>query len=161
MTKPTWTIYHPNDKGTGSALRLELHPAHDQTDGSIFAAIAPQKTSESEPYPSMDWDKAISVKFDIIELAQILQVLRGCTESIADGKGLFHRTIKGNTVVRFVHFIEPVCGYKLDITRRPLSCEEEAAHLSFCLTQTEAFALSEVISHAMCYVAFGNPMVNE
>ena len=114
MTRPTWTMYHPNGKGTGSALRLELHPAHDQTDGSIFAAIAPQKTSEAEPYPSMDWGKAIPVKFDIIELSQILQVLRGCTESIADGKGLFHRTIKGNTVVRFVHFIEPVCGYKLD-----------------------------------------------
>ena len=160
MTKPTWTMYHPNGKGTGSALRLELNPAHDQTDGSIFAAIAPQKTSEAEPYPSMDWNKAIFVKFDIIELAQILQVLRGCTESIADGKGLFHRTIKGNTVVKFEHRIEPVCGYMLDIAHKPI-LGDDVVRMCFYMTQKEAFALSEVIGHAMCYVAFGNPMVNE
>ena len=160
MTKPTWTMYHPNGKGTGSALRLELHPAHGQTDGSIFAAIAPQKTSEAEPYPSMDWNKAISVKFDIIELAQILQVLRGYTESIADGKGLFHRTIKGNTVVKFEHRIEPVCGYMLVIAHKPIG-GDDVVLMCFYMTQTEALALSEVIANAMLYVAMGIPMVNE
>lgn len=158
MRRPTWTMYHPNGKGTGSALRFELHPAHDQTDGSIVAAIAPQKTSE--PYPSMDWDKAISVKFDIIELAQILQVLRGCTGSIADGKGFFHRKKNGIMAIRFVHIIEPVEGYRLDIIHRPLPSSEDV-HLTFSLTPTEAVALCEVLSHAMCYVAFGNPNTNE
>jgi len=159
MKRPTWTMYHPNGKGTGTALRLELHPAHDQTDGSIFAAIAPQKTTESEPYPSMDWDKAISVKFEIIELAQILQVLRGCAESIEDGKGLFHRTIKGNTVVRFEHRIEPVPCYVLDVSRKPFDGDVE--RIWFALRTAEAFALAEVISNALLYVAFGIPMVNE
>ena len=160
MKRPTWTMYHPNGKGTGTALRLELHPAHDETDGSIFAAIAPQKTSETAPYPSMDWNKAVCVKFDIIELAQILQVLRGCAESIADGKGLFHRTIKGNTVVRFEHRIEPVCGYMLDIAHKPLG-GDDTVRMCFFMKQTEAFAFSEAISHALLYVAFGIPMVNE
>ena len=33
MTRPTLTMYHPNGKGTGSAIRLELHPAHDDIAG--------------------------------------------------------------------------------------------------------------------------------
>ena len=160
MKRPAMTMYHANAKGTGTSLRLELHPARPDADGSILATIAPQKTSEAEPYPSMDWNKAISVKFDIIELAQILQVLRGFTESIADGKGLFHRTIKGNTVVKFGHRIDPVCGYMLDIAHKPIG-GGDVVRMCFFMTQTEAFALSEVIANAMLYVAMGIPMVNE
>ena len=39
-----WTIYHPNGKGTGSAVKMELHPAHGVVAGSMFVTLAPQKT---------------------------------------------------------------------------------------------------------------------
>ena len=38
--RPKLSLYHANAKGTGGALKLELHPAHDATDGSIMAASA-------------------------------------------------------------------------------------------------------------------------
>ncbi len=164
MTRPTWTMYKPNGKGTGSALRLELHPAHDQTNGSIFATLAPQKTcgtrtAEEITYPTFDWEKTIAIKFDIMDLTQILQVLRGCTESLADGKGLFHRSSTANAVIKFEHRIEPVPCYVLDVSRKPFDGDVE--RIWFMLRPTEAFALSEVIANALLYVAFGIPMVNE
>ncbi len=164
MTRPTWTMYKPNGKGTGSALRLELHPAHDQTNGSIFATLAPQKTvglsnGTERTLPTFDWEKTITIKFDIMDLTQILQVLRGCTESIADGKGLFHRSTTANAVIKFEHRIEPVPCYVLDVSRKPFDGDVE--RICFTLRTAEAFALSEVIANALLYVAFGIPMVNE
>lgn len=164
MTKTTWTMYHPNTKGTGSALRLELHPAHDNADGSIIATLAPQKTvgmsnGTELTFPTFDWEKAIRIKLNYLDLTEILQVLRGYYESIADGKGLFHRTTTAKMVIKFEHRIEPVCGYMLDVARHPNGGEIE--RVSFFMRQTEAFALSEVIANAMIYVTMGIPMVNE
>ena len=34
--RPALTLYHPNGKGTGGAMELKLHPAHDDVDGSIM-----------------------------------------------------------------------------------------------------------------------------
>ena len=31
--RPNLAFYHANAKGTGCALKLSLHPAHDDTDG--------------------------------------------------------------------------------------------------------------------------------
>ena len=61
MTRPTLTMYHPNSNGTGSAIRLELHPAHDDTAGSIMATIATQLTIGDRlgavpVYPRFDWE---------------------------------------------------------------------------------------------------------
>lgn len=164
MIRPTWTMYHPNGKGTGSALRLELHPAHDNADGRIIATLAPQKTvgmsnGTERTLPTFDWEKAIRLKLDYLDLTEILQVLRGYCESIADGKGLFHRTTTANMVIKFEHRIEPVCGYMLDVVRPPNGGEIE--RVSFFMRQTEALALSEMIANAILYVTMGIPMVNE
>lgn len=147
------TMYHPNGKGTGSAMRIELRPAHGETDGSILVTLAPQE--EAATYPGFDWDKAISAKFDMIDLTQMLMVLRGAQESIADGKGLFHRTITANIVIKFEHRIEPVPGYVLDISEKPLNGEIRRSF--FYLRPVEAYALCSIIEQALLYVAFGVP----
>ena len=90
-------FYHPNGKGTGSALQLELHPAHEDTEGSVFLTMAPQRTigmrtADDTVHPTFDWRNAVCLKLDLMDLAQILQVMRGVQESLADGKGLFHRS---------------------------------------------------------------------
>ena len=90
-----------------------------------------------------------------MDLAKILQVLRGNYESIDDGKGLYHRTINGFTVVRLYHRIEPIGGYVLDVSHK--SNDGETVRLIFSMTYDEAFALAEAIDHAMIYVAFGVP----
>ena len=151
------TMCHANPNGTGTALRLELHPARPDVDGSILATIAPQRSpTSSAPYPSMDWDNAIAVRLGFMDLAKILQVFRGHVESIDDGKGLFFRTAKGCKAVRLAHRIEPVCGYVLDVSHKPNG--GETVCMRFEITYDEAFALSEAIGHAMLYVSFGLPI---
>ena len=152
MKRPAITICHANARGTGTALRLELHPARTDSDGSILATIAQQSSITPA---SFDWDNAIPVSFDLLDLAKILQVFRGNYESIDDGKGLYHRTINGFTVVRLYHRIEPIGGYVLDVSHK--SNDGEPVRLIFSMTYDEAFALAEAIDHAMLYVAFGVP----
>ena len=154
MKRPAMTMHHANPRGTGTALRLELHPARPDADGSILATIAPQKSPT--PAPSFDWDNSIAVRLCFLDLAKVLQVFRGHFESIDDGKGLYLRTAKGCTVVRLAHRIEPVGGYVLDVSHRPNG--GETVCMSFAMTYDEAFALSEAIGQAMLYVSFGVPI---
>jgi len=42
--RPSFRFYHANPKGTGSAVKMNLHPAHDDEDGCIMLTIANQKT---------------------------------------------------------------------------------------------------------------------
>ena len=155
-----WMMCHPNAKGTGSSLQLELHPAHGHVEGSLFAKLAPQKTVGSfdggvRILPTFDWDGAITVRLDILELAQIQEVLRGYREKIADGNGLFHRTAKANTVITFEHRIDPVPGYVLSMSQK--SADGELTRISFILSMTEALALSSALDGAIVHVAFGMP----
>ena len=152
MKRPAITICHANARGTGTAIRLELYPARLDVEGSIRATIAQQSSTTPA---SFDWDNAIPVRIGFLELAKILQVFRGQYESINDGKGLYHRTINGFTVVRLYHRIEPIGGYDLDVSYK--SNDGEPVRLIFAMTYDEAFALAEAIDHAMIYVAFGVP----
>ncbi|MBQ1429312.1 MAG: hypothetical protein IIZ06_06555, partial [Kiritimatiellae bacterium] len=121
--RPTLAFYHANGKGTGSAMKLELYPARvgDLDSGAIYATIARQSSlgdRRSTPpiYPSFDWDNALKVKLDFTDLAKVLQVLRGETERIDEGKGLFHRYADKCQVIKFRHMIEPVCGYSMEVS---------------------------------------------
>lgn len=156
MKRPATTICHANMKGTGTALRLELHPARTDSDGSIIAMIAPQNAMK--PVASFDWNNSISVRLGLLDLAKILQVFRGQYESIDEGKGLYYRTINGFTVVRLYHRIEPIGGYVLDVSNK--SNDGDTVRLIFSMTYDEAFALAEAIDHAMIYVAFGVPVAD-
>ena len=155
-------FYHPNGKGTGSALQLELHPAHEDTEGSVFLTIAPQlsigvRMDTDTVHPTFDWRNAICLKLNLMDLAQLLQVLRGVQESLADGKGLFHRSSTASAIIKFEHRIEPVPGYLLDVSKKPLA--GELRHVSFFFRAAEAFACALMLEQALVYVAFGIPMV--
>ncbi|MGN0847162.1 MAG: hypothetical protein ACI4RA_07240 [Kiritimatiellia bacterium] len=155
---------HANMKGTGSACRFELHPAHEDTPGSVFAQLAPQKTIGSsrgggQGFATFDWEKKIVIKLDRADLAQILQVLRGMRETVNDGKGLFHRSARGNTVIRFSHQIEPRPGYLLAVSRKTV--EGDLRSCSFLFDENEALALMLSLEQSMMYVCFGVPIVME
>jgi len=161
--RPSNTYYHANAKGTGSAIRFELHPAHDEVCGSIFMEIVRQKTvgsyaDGSRIFPTFDWANKIVVRLDKTDLSQMLQVFRGIQESIQDGKGIFHQTPGSNTIIRFCHQIEPRPGYLLQVSRKTRTAgEPETAWFNF--TPCEALELSCAIEGAMVYVCFGLPMV--
>lgn len=161
MTRPTLTMYHPNGKGTGSAIRLELHPAHDDTAGSIMATIATQLTTGncmgSMPvYPRFDWDGAITVKLDFTDISKMLQVFRGEYESIEDGRGLFHKSTRGTTKITLRHIVEPIHGYMLEFYRKT---SEEDSNARIFLSPYEALGLATAIESSMGVICFGIPMV--
>lgn len=154
--------YHATPKGTGSALKIELHPAHDETAGSIFIRMALQRTVASmqdgnKVFPTFDWANGVSVKLDRTDISHVLQVLRGMQESILDDKGLFHRSSAGNTVIKFSHQIEPRPGYLLSVWRKPPV--GEAVSVYYVFDMNEAFALMLSLERALMYVCFGIPEV--
>ena len=160
--RPRLSYYHANSKGTGSALQMELHPAHDETAGSIFLSIAHQKTAGSREsgnviMPSFDWKNKAVLKLDASDLSQILQVMRGIQESIADGKGLFHRSVNATTVIKFEHRIEPRPGYAFDVWKKPHDGEQQ--HYYFMFDPSEAFFLMLALEQSVGVIAFGIPQV--
>ena len=162
MTIPALTMYHPNGRGTGSAIRMELHPAHDDTAGSIMATIATQLTTGncmgSMPvYPRFDWHGAITVKLDFTDISKMLQVFRGECESIEDGRGLVHKSTRGTTKIILRHIVEPINGYMLEVYRKTSDSEDSNARIF--LSPYEALGLATAIESSMGVICFGIPMV--
>jgi len=147
------TYYHANGKGTGSALAIELHPAHDEVAGHFTAILAPQKTPPEASLPTFDWDNAVVVKLGVSDICEMLQVLRGYAESIEDGRGLFHRTREASIVIRFSHVIEPRPGYMLEIGK---TTDGETRTLRIMLSPSEALALSLAIETSVSRIVFGD-----
>jgi len=160
--RPKLRFYHANAKGTGCAVAMELHPAHDDTDGSIMVCMSNQATigdlrGPNPKYPRFDWDGSIFVKLDFSDLCRILQVLRGECESIDDGRGLYHATATATTKIVFRHIIEPFSGYSFELYRTLRNGGESHAHYVF--SPWEALGLAEAIAGSMSVISFGIPMV--
>ena len=161
--RPRLAFYHPTPKGTGGAATLELHPAHDDTDGSIMLCAANQMTignrmGPNPTFPHFDWENRICVKLDFNDLCAMLQVLRGECETINGDHGLYHRTAKATTKIQLRHLVDPVSGYSLELYKTPAGGGEETrAHL--LLSPAEALGLCESIAGAMYLVSFGIPML--
>ena len=153
-------IYHPNGKGTGCAINIELHPAHDGADGSVFIRFAPQKTvstatGEARTYPTFDWENAITARLAICEIAEVMQVFNGCAESLADGRGFFHRSERAVLVFRMEHLIEPCPGYRLEANRKVIDTDETQTAV-IMLTPAEAYAIALALESSMSRIAFGD-----
>ena len=159
--RPGLTIYHPNGKGSGCAVVFALHPAHDDTAGSIMLTLANQKTVgdvRTSQYPTVDWENKMTVRLDFPDLCKILQVLRGECESIDDGRGLYHSIKKCSTRISFRHVTEPCQGYALEV-HRTYSETKAGVGARIMFTPAESLGLTEAISASMPLVAFGIPMV--
>ena len=161
--RPKLTFFHPNGKGTGCAMSMELHPAHDRTDGCIMMRVANQMTvgnrmGPNPTFPRFDWENVVCVKLDFNDLTKMLQVFRGECEAIEDGKGLYHKTAKAATRIVLRHLVEPVQGYSLELYRTPAGGGEEV-RTHMLLNPAEALGICESIAGAMYLVSFGIPML--
>ena len=161
--RPSLRFYHATPKGTGCAATLELHPAHDDTDGCIMMTAMNQMTvgNRMGPNPTFarfDWENRICVKLDFNDLCAVLQVLRGECESINGDHGLYHRTARAATKIQLRHQVDPVSGYSLELYRTPAGGGEES-HAHLLLSSAEALGLCESIAGAMYLVSFGIPML--
>jgi hypothetical protein len=160
--RPRYVCCHPNPKGTGVSVKFELHPAHEYVEGSIFATFASQKTvgvyGEGEMIPpTFDWRNSVTVRLTINEIAEMLEVFRGYREKMGDGKGLFHRSESGNTVITLEHRLDPAPGYMFGVSRK--GPDGALRRMCILLSMKEAIVLSEALSSSMLYMAFGIPKV--
>lgn len=162
--RPQFAIYHPNGKGTGCAMKMELHPAHDDRDGCIMVALANQQTACDRrgpvvKYATFDWQRRITVKLDFSDICKMMQVFRGESESIDDGKGIYHRSPKFATRIALRHVIEPLQGYSLEVYRSSLDKSEEDCSAHMFLTAAEAYGIAMSFEHSIGVICFGIPRV--
>ena len=161
--RPRLTFYKANGKCTGGALQLEVHPAHDDVDGSIMATFANQLTVGDRhvvppKFATFDWDNSICVKLDFNDLTRMLEVFRGIKESIEDGKGLFHVSPAGSTKISLRHLVEYDGAYAFEVSRsKPGSPESKSAHI--ILSSSEAYGLAMAIEDSLGVICFGIPEV--
>ena len=158
--RPSLAFYKANAKGSGCAMKMELHPAHDQTSGYIMMSLASQKTvgdyrGPNPIYPTFDWENAICVKLDFIDLSKMLQVFRGECESIEEGRGLVHRSPKGLTYIRLEHLIDPIPGYRLEVEFSAGAGSVEQR--TIMLAPYEALGLTAAIESSLGVICFGMP----
>lgn len=154
-TRPSFTLIKPNAKGTGSALKLSLHPAHDDMEGFILAEFAEQERA-GDPL-SFYWDNSMCIKLGFDDICKLLQVFRGECEQINDGKGVVHKSKHGINFLNLSHHIEPVCGYRI-YYRRAESLSNERS-ISVFIFPHEALGICCALEHALGIVVFGIPSV--
>lgn len=161
--RPQLAFYHPNARCSGSAVKFELHPAHDNTSGCLMMSFANQisaasRTNQGSPsFARFDWEHRIVVKLDFADLSQMLMVLSGKVSSMGDQKGLFHRSPQAVTRILLRRIEEPVKGYSLDVYRTTNDHNENKAHIF--LSDVEALGLLFAIEGSMSVIAFGIPRV--
>ena len=163
--RPPLRFYHPNGKGTGGAVEMNLHPAHDNVNGSIMLKIANQcavgnRRVPNPTYARFDWENAICVKLDFNDLCKILQVFRGECESIDGDRGIYHQTSRAATKIQLRHLIEPICGYSLEVYRNSRE-GDSSSNGHIILSPAEALGLCEAIAGSMAVISFGIPMLVE
>lgn len=159
---PRLSYYHANEKGTGSAIQMELQPAWGEKPGYVWVEIAGQKTAgtrsgEGTAFPSFDWANKTVFRLDCNDLSEILQVMRGVNEKVKDGKGLFHKSSKGTTIIKFEHVVSPRVGYMFDVRKK--GANGEMSHRYFMFDATEAYVVLLALEQSMGCIAFGIPKV--
>ena len=163
MKRPNFTLYHANRKGTGSAASFELVPAHDDYEGFIQLSIAPQLLHidiKAEDYAArhFDWSNRLSYCLGFNELAKMLQVFRGETESINDGKGVIHFGDKTNSCFRLSHRLEPATGYSIELNEWSRNGKNDVDERRwFFLQPSEALGLCAAIENLISVISFGIP----
>ena len=161
---PCLRFYHPNAKGTGCAMVMKLRPADSTQDGFIVVSFANQMTvgnmnCDNPTFPKFDWENRVDVVLDFNDLCVILQVLRGETESIGDGLGIFHRYKECCQRIQMRHLIDPVCGYSFEVFETSANrSDEKRVHM--LLSPAESLGICESIAGSMYLIAFGVPRLS-
>lgn len=161
---PCLRFYHPNGRGTGCAMVMKLHPANYMQSGFISVSIANQMTvgnlaGNNPTFSKFDWENKVDVVLDFNDLCAILQVLRGETESIGNGHGVFHKYNECWQKIQMCHLIDPVCGYSFEVIETTANSGEEK-RVNMLLSPAESLGICESIAGSMYLIAFGVPRLS-
>ena len=159
--RPRLEFYHQNAKGTGCAMAMALRPADSAGGGYIAVSFANQMTvgnphGYNPTFPTFDWKNEVDVVLDFNDLCAILQVLRGETESVREGHGIFHKYKECCQKIQLRHLIDPVSGYSFEVVEIPANGgDEKRVHM--LLSPAESLGIYEAITGSMYLIAFGSP----
>ena len=161
---PCLRLYHPNGRGTGCAMVMKLRPADATQDGFIVVSFANQMTvgnphGDNPTFPTFDWENEVDVVLDFNDLCAILQVLRGETESVREGRGIFHKYKECCQKIQMRHLIDPVCGYSFDVFETSANSSDEK-RMHMLLSPAESLGICESIAGSMYLIAFGVPRLS-
>ena len=161
VDRPRLEFHHPNGKGTGCAMVMALSPADSTQNGFIAVSIANQltvgnPTGDNPTYPTFDWENSVDIVLDFNDLCAILQVLRGETESVCEGRGIFRKYKECCQKIQLRHLIDPVCGYSFEVFEKQANGgDEKRVHI--LMSPAESLGIYEAIAGSMRLIAFGNP----
>lgn len=147
--RPSLAFYHPNPRGRGSAVKMELYPAKVNSDGYILLVGANQSTDEYK----FDWKEAICVRLGINDLSEMLRILRD-DDGIVTDMAVYHKFRTQMTRISLKRLKYPSEGFALELVQNS-SGQERAVRIIFSLT--EACGIEASIAGALVYVSFGNP----
>ena len=161
VNRPRLEFCHPNTKGTGCAMVMALSPSDSTQNGFIAVSIANQltvgnPTGDNPTYPTFDWENSVDFVLDFNDLCVILQVLRGETESICDGRGIFHKYKECCQNIRLSHLVDPVCGYLFEVVEASANGGGDK-RMRMLLSPAESLGIYESIEGSMYLIAFGSP----
>lgn len=154
-------FYHPNSKGTGSAMRLEPRINRDDRDryNCFFMELAGQKTAANlkggAGVPAtFDWANKITVKLGFLDVAEILTVLEGRSDNAGGSRnGLYHAAGNGNTLISFQANREQRI-YHLSVSKKNGS--ETPRKLGITLNEVEATGLRCLLQTGLFFVTFSS-----
>jgi hypothetical protein len=157
---PSLTYYHPNGKGTGTAVRFELRlnrPGETRYD-CFFLEMAAQKATAPAARPgrqtaSFDWEKKVTVKLGFLDVCELLTVFEGQQPQAGGARnGIYHETDETNTIIALRRETERA-GFLLGVSRKTRGGEAVfKGHI--LLTPAEATGLRCVFQGALFTMAF-------
>jgi len=156
------TFYHPNSKGTGSAMQLELRMNRQDEDryDCFFLEMANQKSSGQprngggRAHATFDWENKATVKLDFMDVCEFLGVLEGKRAQAGNGKaGIYHEAGGTNTLIS-LNRNEERGGYFLGVSRKSKNDGAVLFKGSMLLTESEALGLRCVFQTSLFFLTF-------
>jgi len=134
---PQYTIYKPNNRGSGGVIRFGL-----SLDKSCVFTEAANQSGERQ----FDWENKIVMKWGVSDLGNLLALLQGRT---AETK-LFHRTDKADTSLMVSRQTnnQDHAPYLLSISRKSAT-DGSLKRVSLPLTHAEAAILQTITTTAI------------
>ncbi len=133
---PNYTIYKPNSRGTGGAVRFSLNRAK----ASVFVEAANQAGDKQ-----FDWDQKIIMKWGLPDLGAVLAGLHGRTPQTK----LFHQSDKANSACTLTAADSPEQAPFLLTVSRQLSEDKTLRKVSVPLTNAEVAVLETAFRAAI------------
>ena len=155
--KQPLTLFHPNTKGTGAAIRLEprINTREGDNYNCFFLEMARQKSSPNagegdSRAASFDWQNKITVKLNFTDLCEFLAVLEGkAAQAGSKRDGLYHRNGDTSTLITFSP--QESGGYAIGLSRKRAG-DEEPSRVRMILSEIEAVGLRHILAVGLFFI---------